>query len=78
MSRETDAILATWRDLERAADAIEDPDLRSGLDRRIREVQAEYQAAVQAALAAQARETERPPVAREVGGGIEGGEPGRT
>ena len=48
MSRETEAILAKWRELERAVAAIDDPALRTALEGRVLEVRREYQAAVQA------------------------------
>jgi phage shock protein A len=50
MSRETEAILAKWRELERAVEAIDDPELREGLEQRIREVRAEYQTAMRSVI----------------------------
>ena len=50
MTREAEAILAKWRELERAAELVDDPELRSGLERRIRELRGDYQAAVRTVL----------------------------
>ena len=56
MSRETEAILARWRELERAVAEVEDPRLRAELEHLIEVVRGEYQRVVRIAAGEEAED----------------------